>query len=360
MLLRSGIGRLRLVDFDQVTLSSLNRHCLATRGDVGLPKATVLLRRFQEILPEADIESMCEMYTEATEDMILAGDPDYVIDAIDNIDTKVALLVACRRRGIPVLCVAGAGAKADPTRLRFADVSQSTQDPLARAVRYRLRKEHGIDSGVQVLLSTERPRCGLVAPGGGVNTEDPAMLADFQVIPNFRIRTIPVLGPTPAAFGMAAASYILCELAGAPIVSAPVLRPRGLAVQTQYDRLETRERERYGVRDDALGVDVEEVEVLIRELWRGVSARATVSPPDDRSLTRGLGDLALTRWDPTRGGRIDNLVLLTREEADAHDEWMMNAGGIAALQAAEPEFVAKVEAVLARAREEFMHAYLAG
>lgn len=63
---------------------------------------------------------------------------------------QVALLAACVRRGIPVLCCAGAGAKADPSRLRFCDVSESTADPLARSVRHKLRQQHGIDSGVQV------------------------------------------------------------------------------------------------------------------------------------------------------------------------------------------------------------------
>lgn len=77
------------------------------------------------------------MYTEETEEQLLGGNPDYVLDAIDNIDTKVALLVACRRRGIKVLASAGAGAKADPTRLRIVDVAESVADPLARAVRHR-------------------------------------------------------------------------------------------------------------------------------------------------------------------------------------------------------------------------------
>lgn len=167
LLLRSGVGRLRLVDFDQVTLSSLNRHCLATRADVGTSKAACLARHFAYILPEAQVEALPVMYTPESEDAVLAGQPDFVLDAIDNVDTKVALLAACHRRGLRVLCVAGAGAKADPTRLRFADVAESAVDPLARAVRHRLRREHGITTGIHVLLSSERPRCGLVFNGEG-------------------------------------------------------------------------------------------------------------------------------------------------------------------------------------------------
>ena len=137
MMLRSGVGRLRLVDFDQVTLSSLNRHAVATRADVGISKAACLQGHFAAILPEARVECLNIMFTEETADEVLAGGPDYVLDAIDNIDTKVALLAACKARGIPVLCSAGAGAKADPTRLRIVDVSESSIDPLARAVRHK-------------------------------------------------------------------------------------------------------------------------------------------------------------------------------------------------------------------------------
>lgn len=69
----------------------------------------VTQEHFARLVPEADVDARCAMYTAAFEDELLAGCPDYVVDAIDNIDTKVALLVACRNRGIPILCVAGAG-----------------------------------------------------------------------------------------------------------------------------------------------------------------------------------------------------------------------------------------------------------
>ena len=352
LLLRSGVGHLRLVDFDQVTLSSLNRHCLATRADVGLPKATCLKQHFTEILPEAKVEALCEMYTDTNEELILSGNPDFVVDAIDNIDTKVALLAACHRRGIPVLCSAGAGAKADPTRLTIVDLAQSTVDPLARSVRYRLRRDYAIEKNIPVLLSTEKPRCGLVYCG-----DDGVDMTEYQVIPNFRIRTIPVLGTTPAVFGMAAAGYVLCALAQAPIHPSPLHRIPAKAVQTQFDRLEERESDRFGAKAEEVGVDVQEVEVLLREVWRGGSARATSLPADDQALTRGLGDLVLTRWRPEKGSVVDNLVLLTRGEADAHDQEVATPQGFAALRERDPAFVDKVERALARARREFTHSY---
>lgn len=162
MLLRSGVSRLRLIDFDQVSLSSLNRHAVATRGDVGTSKAECLAAHFREIYPEAVLDARVAMYEPTAEDDLLGGDPDFVVDCIDNIDTKVQLLAACVRRDVPVLACGGAGAKCDPTRVRIVDVAESVVDPLARAVRHRLKRDHGIDGGIPVLLSTEKQRCELV------------------------------------------------------------------------------------------------------------------------------------------------------------------------------------------------------
>ena len=75
---------------------------------------------------------------------------------------QIALLVACKKRGIPVLCACGAGAKADPSRVRIADLSEASCDPLARKVRYRLRHEHGIVNNLPMILSAEKPRCALI------------------------------------------------------------------------------------------------------------------------------------------------------------------------------------------------------
>lgn len=134
MLLRSGVGRLLLVDFDQVSVSSLNRHALATREDVGTPKALCLKKHFQSIFPECHVNAKVLLYDSSSEEEILSGNPDFVLDCIDNIDTKVALLAACVRRGLKVLSATGAGARADPTRIRVADLRESTNDPLSRSV----------------------------------------------------------------------------------------------------------------------------------------------------------------------------------------------------------------------------------
>ncbi len=162
MLLRSGVSRLRLVDFDQVSVSSLNRHALATRSDVGTSKAECLKSHFKRIYPEARIDAKVMLYDQSREEELLGDSPDFVVDCIDNVETKVDLLAACVRRKIKVLACGGAGAKCDPTRIRFVDIAESVVDPLARAVRHRLKRQHGIEAGIWVLLSTEKPRCDLV------------------------------------------------------------------------------------------------------------------------------------------------------------------------------------------------------
>lgn len=264
-----------------------------------------------------------------------------------------------------MLASAGAGAKADPTRLRVVDVSESVADPLARAVRHRLRRDHGLASGVPVLLSTERPRCGLVF--GGEEGADPL---EFQVVPGFRVRTIPVLGTMPAVFGLAAASWILCQLAGAPYEPEPVFSLDSKQIQTQWDRLDAREaalRARgvgaggrgeggFDAPDDASDdfsiqplVDLAEVRCLVRELWRGRSARSPLGS-NLKGMSRALGDLCLCRWELHRPPVPHNLVLLTKAEADAHEA---RGGYTPEMRLREPAFCDAVQAVLRRARLEF-------
>ena len=162
MLLRSGVSNLRLVDFDLVSVSSLNRHALATRSDVGTSKADCLKSHFEKIYPEAQIEAKVMLYERSREELLLGGHPDFVVDCIDNVETKVDLLAACVWRNIQVIACGGAGAKCDPTRIRLVDIAESAVDPLARAVRHRLKREYRIETGIWVLLSTEKPKCDLV------------------------------------------------------------------------------------------------------------------------------------------------------------------------------------------------------
>lgn len=341
MLLRSGVGKLRLIDFDQVSLSSLNRHAVATRADVGMSKAVCLQSHFQRIFPECQVETRNQMFDASTQDELLSGSPDYVLDCIDNIDTKVALLAACVKKGLKVLSATGAGARVDPTRIRIADLKESSNDPLSRSVRHRLRREHGILGGIPVVFSLEKPKVKLL-PFKGPNGED-ALPSDYQVVPGFRVRIIPVMGTIPAIFGQVMATYVVTQIAGMPVQTEPVVNLDVEHYGILHRRLIEREELQFGSAE-AVEVDREEVAYIVRELWRGRSARDQDSTSVGRGMWRSMNNLTLTRWDRSRAPTIDNLVLLTFDEAEAHESTTLED-----LAFDECEFYSMVESVLARA-----------
>ncbi len=204
MLARSGIGKIRIVDFDLLTLSSLNRHALGTLNDVGHSKCGVLERHLQEICPFVEIESVNKLYNEKTCSEILSGRIDYVVDCIDNIDTKVHLIEYCIKNKIKIISSMGSGGKADPTKVKIADLSETVADPLSKALRRRL-KAVGVFN-LDVVFSTEVNSIGLCPPQA---TES---IHDYSVLPNFRSSILPVLGPLPAIFGNAIALFIITRV----------------------------------------------------------------------------------------------------------------------------------------------------
>ncbi|KDN44096.1 hypothetical protein K437DRAFT_294972 [Tilletiaria anomala UBC 951] len=139
MLLRSGVSHLRIIDFDQVSLSSLNRHACATLADVGRPKVVCLAEYFAKVAPWAKVEAWVDVFKADDADRLLQGDPDWVIDAIDSIDPKIDLIKYCFQHNIKILASMGAGGKADPSRVQISDISDTFEDPLAASVRRRLR-----------------------------------------------------------------------------------------------------------------------------------------------------------------------------------------------------------------------------
>ncbi|KAL6219449.1 hypothetical protein ACLB2K_007208 [Fragaria x ananassa] len=294
MLLRSGVGRLLLVDFDQVSVSSLNRNAVATRADVGIPKAQCLKDHFLSIFPECHIEAKVLLYNVSSEEEILSGHPDFVLDCIDNIDTKVALLAACVRRGLKVLSATGAGGRADPTRIHIADLRQSTNDPLSRAVRHRLKREYGIEDGIPVVFSLEKPKAKLLPfKGPSGEEENPS---DYQILPGFRVRIIPVLGTIPAIFGQVMASYVLTQLAELQVQPEPVINLAIDHYRMLHQRLIEHEESLYGTAMH-VQVDVEEVMYVAKELWHGRNAREPSAKDVGRSMWRSVNGLMLVRLD---------------------------------------------------------------
>ncbi|KAM3188851.1 hypothetical protein ACQJBY_067664 [Aegilops geniculata] len=299
MLLRSGVGRLLLVDFDQVSLSSLNRHAVATREDVGTPKAYCLKKHFSLIYPECQIEARVQLYDSSAEGEILSGQPDFVLDCIDNIDTKV---------------------------------------------RYRLKKDHGIEGGIPVVFSMEKPKAKLLPFQGSKEEETPS---DYQIVPGFRVRIIPVLGTIPAIFGQVMASYVVTQLAQLDFQTEPIVNLDLDHYRVLHHRLLEHEELIYGSAEQVL-VDAEEVMYIVKELWRGRSARDQNMKDTGRKMWRSVNELMLVRWDKSKPAGVSNLILLKFSEADAHESTTLDQ-----IKDEEPEFYAMVSHVLKRAETEF-------
>ena len=158
MLARTGVGHLTIVDSDAVAPSNLNRQLPALVSTLGQKKVEVLARRIADINPDCRVDAVDATVTaESAPELIDARKPDFVIDAIDTIAPKVALIVACRRSRCGLISSMGAGGRVDPLKIRYADIADTFGDGLAREVRLRLRRQHGISRGVKVVFSEEAP-----------------------------------------------------------------------------------------------------------------------------------------------------------------------------------------------------------
>lgn len=139
-LMRSGVGELHLYDGDTVAESNLNRQIFATSSEVGAPKASAALRRLKQIDPDANAIAYDIFVNVSNVDDILNKGYNYVVDAIDSMKDKVALIDAAHAKGIPIISATGAGNRLRADMLEVADVFDTEGDPLCRALRSRLRK----------------------------------------------------------------------------------------------------------------------------------------------------------------------------------------------------------------------------
>ena len=154
-LVRSGVGAIDLVDDDRVCLTNLNRQLIATRKTVGRLKTEVMAERILEINPSVQVtKHTCFFLPDNASDFAFA-DYDYVVDAVDTVSAKLALVEQCAKTHTPIISCMGAGNKLDPTAFRVADIYQTRVDPLARVMRRELKKR-GIRK-LKVVYSEEQP-----------------------------------------------------------------------------------------------------------------------------------------------------------------------------------------------------------
>lgn len=155
-LVRSGVGRFDLIDDDKVCLTNLNRQIIATRKTIGKYKVDVMKERMEDINPEVEVRVHKCFFLPENADEFPFEEYDYVVDAVDTVTAKVALVMKAKESGVPIICSMGAGNKLDPSGFRVADIYKTKVDPLARVMRYEMKKRRV--KKLKVVYSEEIPR----------------------------------------------------------------------------------------------------------------------------------------------------------------------------------------------------------
>ena len=198
MIARAGVGRMTLADADTVGVTNINRQLLALHSTVGRPKAEVLAERLRDINPSIELTVVNQyIKDEATYTLLDAARYDYVVDCIDTLSPKLALIAAALERKMPLVSSMGAGAKVDPTQLEIKDISKTHHCPLAHMLRKRLHKI-GIYKGFRAVFSPEPIREG-------------AMILSEEQNKKSQVGTISYI---PALFGIGCASVVIRDLIG--------------------------------------------------------------------------------------------------------------------------------------------------
>ncbi|WP_445158500.1 tRNA cyclic N6-threonylcarbamoyladenosine(37) synthase TcdA [Halomonas sp. E14] len=222
-LARSGIGRLTLIDLDDVCVSNVNRQLHALDGQIGRPKVAVLAERCRAIQPGIEVVADAAFVTPTNLAERIPDDADYVVDAIDSVAAKAALIAWCRRRKLPIVVAGAAGGQTDPTRIMVADLTRTEHDPLLAKVRARLRRDYGFSrnpkrrfavecvySDEQLVYPSADGEVCLQKPAGGESTR-------LDCASGFGAATF-----VTGSFGFVAASRVLARLARqAESVDAP-------------------------------------------------------------------------------------------------------------------------------------------
>lgn len=212
-LARSGIGSITLIDMDDICVTNTNRQIHALQGNVGKQKIDVMAERIRLINPHSQVHCIDDFITEENLADYISHDFHFVVDAIDSLQAKTALLNYCKRQKIKVITTGGAGGQKDPTQIQITDLSKTTQDPLAAKVRADLRRKFGFPRdpkkkfSIPCVYSTEQ----LTYPDGHGGICQAKANSDG----NMKMDCASGFGATTvvtATFGFIAASYVLNKL----------------------------------------------------------------------------------------------------------------------------------------------------
>jgi tRNA A37 threonylcarbamoyladenosine dehydratase len=222
-IVRSGVGAVTIVDFDKVSVNNFNRQMPALESTVGQPKVTALYERLKLINRHCDIIVKQQQVNRFEIANIFDRHVDFVVDAIDQLGNKCALINFCVRQNIKVVTSAGAGGRLDPTQIRIMDLSETRDDTLARMVRIYMRKRHQFPRKgpfyVPTVVSLE-PIREPVEPKFPEDCDDitPAEILELDPVSKDRRKT--VMGTASfvtSCFGMACASVAVRSILGEPI-----------------------------------------------------------------------------------------------------------------------------------------------
>lgn len=198
MIVRAGVGRITIADADKVSESNINRQLVALHSTIGREKCDILAERLKDINPELQLTTVNRFIKDSETDALLDSDKfDYVVDAIDTLSPKLALIKGALDRGIPLVSSMGAGAKTDPTLMEIKDIAKTHHCPLAHMLRKRLHKI-GIKRGFWAVFSPEPVREG-------------AMILCEEQNKKSNVGTISYI---PSLFGIGCASVVVRDLVG--------------------------------------------------------------------------------------------------------------------------------------------------
>lgn len=212
-LARTAVGRITLVDMDDVCVTNTNRQLHALADSVGRPKVEVMAERILAVNPACQVDPVMDFFTPTTADALLDRGFDFVVDAIDQWQNKCLMIRGCRERGLPLVVLGGAGGRRDPGKVKVADLTETSGDRLLKRVRKMLRQKHDFSRKgrwqIPAVYSDEPPV--FPTPEGGVcEVRDDATS-------NLRLDCASGMGTASfvtGAFGFAASSVVVDGLVG--------------------------------------------------------------------------------------------------------------------------------------------------